>query len=110
VRSVSASCDPVICDFDTVVDVDDDDFGVKSVLSCAIVYEDDSDFGCIDVVPSVVCQSDQIVLPSAKIDRESISHLSPEQQTELLALLDKYPECFSEVPVFTSEVTHRQCN
>ena len=108
VRVETVSCDPVICNFDTAIDVDDElDVDVKSVLSCAIVYEDDTDFGNIDVVPSVVCQSDQSVLPSAKIDPESISHLSPEHQTELLTLLDKYPECFSDKPGYTDVVTHR---
>ena len=38
--------------------------------------------------------------PSASqiIDRNSTSHLGREEQAELLAVLDRYPECFSDVP------------
>jgi len=32
--------------------------------------------------------------------------LSPEQQTELLEVLEAFPECFSDVPGFTDETEH----
>jgi len=35
------------------------------------------------------------VLPSVNVDRSKIEHLDPEQQCELLALLDEFAECFS---------------
>ena len=40
------------------------------------------------------------------IDRNSISHLGREQQAELLAVLDRYPECFSDVPGLTDVITN----
>jgi len=36
------------------------------------------------------------LLPSQRIDLNTLSHLSAKQKTKLLALLDKYSECFSE--------------
>ena len=47
-----------------------------------------------------------VVLPSEQIDPGSIGHLEEGQQKELLDLLDKYPECFSDKPGFTDVVTH----
>ena len=44
--------------------------------------------------------------PSEMIDRTSINHLGREQQTELLAVLDRYPECFSDVPGLTDVIKH----
>ena len=40
-----------------------------------------------------------------RIDPESIRHLSRKQRKELLAFLDEYSLCFSELPDFTSVVT-----
>ena len=62
---------------------------------CAVIYDDDRDFGSVD---------DQFqqpeLLPSQRIDLTTLSHLSVEQRTKLLALLDKYSECFSGNPGF----------
>ena len=46
------------------------------------------------------------LLPSRKVDLESISHLTQEQQTKLLDLLDRYPECFSGKPGFCNVIQH----
>ena len=35
-------------------------------------------------------------LPSSRIDTHSISHLTVDQQTEFLELIDKYPQCFTD--------------
>jgi len=43
---------------------------------------------------------------SEKIDPASLSHLSRDQQLELLEVLDRYPECFSDVPSDADVVTH----
>jgi len=40
------------------------------------------------------------------IDPSSIQHLGPDQQTELLSLLDKYADCFYEGPGFLNVVNH----
>jgi len=60
----------------------------------------DVDFGDIHVIePSVVLNNIvNELLPSQKIDLSVLSHLSVEQTTEFLALLDRFPECiFTEV-------------
>ena len=41
-------------------------------------------------------------MPSQRVDLTTLSHLSVEQRTKLLALLDKCSECFSEKPGFFS--------
>jgi len=57
-----------------------DDLESKSVNTCAVVYENDTDFGQLNVIPSTLSQPSTVVLPSAKIDAASISHLSRDQQ------------------------------
>ena len=47
-----------------------------------------------------------VVLPSKKIDDSKLSHLTSAQRIELLAVLDKYPECFSETPGFCGQLEH----
>ena len=61
------------------------------VNTCAVVYGNDNDFDDIDVIPLSRKISDPMS-PSQKIDRNSISHSGNEQHTELLAVLDPYPE------------------
>jgi len=41
-------------------------------------------------------------LPSQLIDRSTLSHLTERQQCELLQLLDKHVECFSDLPGLTN--------
>jgi len=75
------------------------------VNTCAIVYENDNDFGDIDVIP-LFAEVSSPVSPSETIDRNSISHFGREQQAELVAVLDRYPECFSDVPGLTDVIKH----
>ena len=76
--------------------------------ACAIMYESDTDFGQLSTIPSTLSQPKSVLLliPSQKIDPESISHLTPKQQTELLEVLDRYPECFSDIPGHVDVVEH----
>ena len=60
---------------------------------CAVIYDDDSDFGSVDVIDTDQFQQREL-LPSQRIDLNTLSHLSVEQRTKLLTLLDKYSECF----------------
>jgi len=46
------------------------------------------------------------LLPSQKIDPDKLKHLSAQQKKELLSVLDKYPECFSDKPGLCTMVTH----
>jgi len=84
-----------------------DDLESKSVNTCAVVYENDTDFGQLNVIPSNLYQPSTVVLQSEKIDSAFISHLSRDQQLELLEVLDRYPECYSDVPSYTDVVTHK---
>ena len=74
--------------------------------TCAIVHESDSDFGDLVAVDLVERDQNVCALPSQKIDIKLLTHLKPEQQRELLQLLDKYAYWFSEVPGLTKRVEH----
>jgi len=63
--------------------------------SCNIISENDVDFGRV-LVPMTV-ESD--VLTSVNVDRSKIEHLNPEQQGELVALLEEFAACVSDEPV-----------
>jgi len=95
VRVDSVTCDSLV-----------DDLESKSVNTCAVLYENDTDFGQLNVIRSTLSQPSTVVMPSDKIDLASISHLSRDQQLELLEVLHRYPECFSDVPGYTDVVTH----
>jgi len=77
VRVDSVTCDSLV-----------DDLESKSVNTCAVVYENYTDFGQLNVIQSTLSQPSTVVLPSEKIDPASISHLSRDQQLELLEVLD----------------------
>jgi len=62
---------------------------------CAVIYDEDSYFGSVDVIDTDQYQQPEL-LPSQRIDLNTLSHLTVEQRTKLLALLNKYSECFSE--------------
>ena len=47
------------------------------------------------------------VLPSTLVEQEKINHLSNEQQTELLALVDEFHMCFSDKPGLCNAAEHR---
>ena len=95
VRVDSVTCDTLI-----------DDLTFNSINTCAIVREADESFGELHSVPHRIDQPKSIDLPSSKIDHAAIAHLTEEQQTELLLVLDRYPECFSETPGFTDVIEH----
>ena len=44
------------------------------------------------------------MLPSQKIDDSKLSHLTSAQRVELLSVLDKHLECFSEIPGFCGQL------
>ena len=79
---------------------------LTSTNSCTIINDGDEDFGEI-YVPDLTEESKQLVeLPSQKIDRGTLAHLTPKQQRELLQLLDKYADRFSDIPGLTTRVEH----
>ena len=64
------------------------------------MYERDNDFGNLEVVDAQSNDNNitNETLPSAKIDMSVLSHLSVKQRQEILAVLDQFPDCFSNAP------------
>ena len=100
------TCDPIVCQFSTLDNVSHENLPLCMSASCAIVYDEDGDFGDLHVVPDSLGKRNDVILPSEQIDPGSIGHPEEGQQKELLDLLDKYPKCFSDKPGFTDVVTH----
>ena len=76
---------------------------------CAVIHERDVDFGSIDIIEIPIVDSQQIGLqrlPSEKIDESALAHLSTYEKRELLNVLDRYPERFSDVPGLCDVVYH----
>ena len=75
---------------------------------CSVICDDERNFGSIDVIDTDQFQKSELV-PSQRVDLTTLSHLSAEQRTKLLALLDKYSERFSEKPGFFTVDQYRVC-
>ena len=73
------------------------------VQSCTVIFERDEDFGPIEIIEE---QPVTLDLPSKRIDSTKISHLEESQRGELLALLDEYPDVFSDKPGFCPLIEH----
>jgi len=75
--------------------------------TCAIIYDEDSDFGNIQTIDTTSVRSgNRSDLPSSKIDRSTLSHLKVEQQNELLELLDRNADCFFSTPGLCNVILH----
>jgi hypothetical protein len=71
---------------------------------CTLINNSDTDFGDIATLPDddmSNANESYRVMPSEKIDKQPLSHLSDDQQSELLKVLNKYPSVFSAVPGYT---------
>jgi len=66
------------------------------------ISESDAEFGDVLTVPPDKTAS----LPSERIDLNSLSHLSEQQRSSLLPLIDEFKECFSNIPGLCTVVTH----
>jgi len=78
------------------------------VQHCAIVDERDVAFGELSVMPKMVSSqsSGDLLLPSERIDPLALSHLTDSQRTQLLTLLDEFPDVFSDTPGLCPLVMH----
>ena len=76
---------------------------VLSVSTCALVMDSDDDFGELVTVETKA----SVQLPSQLIPSEKLAHLSAEQRSQLLEVLDRYAPVFSEKPGFTDAAVHR---
>ena len=72
---------------------------------CAVICDDDRNLGSVDVRDTDQFQKSELV-PSQRVGLMTLSHWSVEQRTKLLALLDKYSECFSEKPGLCTVLQH----
>jgi transposase InsO family protein len=110
-RKFYAQVEEILCDQISLLNDCDDESDIVNVnsSSCAIVYDNDIAFGALHVVEPSVVQIEKVneLLPSQKIDSYVLSHLSNDQKTEFLALLDKFPECFSDTPGCNNTVQHK---
>jgi Reverse transcriptase (RNA-dependent DNA polymerase) len=104
-RPYEVRVDALQCDLLCYIN-DDCDVTSVEVNNCSIVYENDLEFGPIRIVESRVAEASNLVQPSKKIDDCKLSHLTNAQRIELFAVLDKYPECFSETPGFCGQLGH----
>ena len=99
VRVDEVVCQSIMC---PMPDMCDD---ISADCNCAIIYESDVDFGEIAAIdPPTVNISE--LLPSQKIKPEVLSHLSSSQKQELLQVLDRFPEVFSDTPGLCTAVQH----
>ena len=85
IRKYHIQTGEIMCDCDTVTTGHEQ----TKINHCAVIDDD----GSVDVIDTDQCQQPEL-LPSQRIDLKTLSHLSVEQRTKLLALLDKYSECF----------------
>ena len=67
-----------------------------------MIGDDDRNVGSVDVIDA---DQKSELGPSQRVDLMTLSHLSVEQRTKLLALLDKCSECFSEKNPDFSQLT-----
>ncbi len=106
-RVGDVECNAILCD-EYLCDAADVELGndvMASCNNCAIIYESDVDFGDIAIVePSTTKQIE--LLPSQKIEPHKLAHLSFEQKQQLLAVLDEYPQVFSDTPGLCTIVQH----
>jgi hypothetical protein len=76
---------------------------VARVHSLGVIQEEDEAFGEIISTPYL---QDSGLKPSQKIDSETVAHLNSEQRRELMDVLDRYPECWSDTPGYCNLFCH----
>jgi hypothetical protein len=74
-----------------------------TVDSCTVIHDKDSEFGRVEAIDLHV---NDLSLPSCKVDMSKFAHLNEQQRQQFLAVLDKYPEVFSDVPGYCDQVQH----
>jgi hypothetical protein len=88
-----------------IVNKDDNDQtkGIPAIVRIdSLIVDDNDDFGHIETAP----MDSSNLLPSQRIDKNRITHLSLVQQQELLTILDEFSECFSDKPGLLTNVEH----
>jgi len=70
---------------------------IAKVQFVGVVNKQNKDFGLIECV-TMPNQINEPSLPSQRINPQQLEHLSPEQCTRLLAVLDEFADCFTDTP------------
>ena len=98
----------VVDDYLDSSEIVEQQMSTSKIALCAIISDEDTDFGDIQTFDAGIrSQSDAVQLPSQRIDRDTLSHLSDaEQQQLLLVLLYKFPDAFCDEPGFYTGVEH----
>ena len=104
-RKYNVQVDEVCCDIAECSTVTAAAATAAVVGHCAIVHDEDEDLGDIGEINPTSKVTDSS-LPSQKIDRAKIAHLSEQQQEQLLNLLDQFSECFADRPGFCDLMQH----
>ena len=71
-----------------------------------VINDSDCDFGHVSTAPHDADKTSNQLKPSEKLPPEKIAHLTPEHRRELLEILDRYPECFSDHPGYCDVMDH----
>ena len=78
---------------------------IARVQGVGVVNEQDEDFGPIECV-TMPNQISEPILLSQRINLQQLEHLSPEQCTRLLAVLDEFADCFTDTPGHCTLIPH----
>jgi hypothetical protein len=91
-RHFETRCNVITCKADVLLDAFD-----ANVYACTSVVDDgDTDMGYISYVDRPITSVDELPLPSTRISADKLTHLNSVQKSQLLSLLDQYPDVFSE--------------
>ena len=71
---------------------------VTRVSNVGVINDSDCEFGDVSATPHDTDKLSDQMKPSEKLPPEKIAHLTSEQRYELLEILDRYPDCFSDRP------------
>ena len=76
---------------------------VVNVSTCAMIRDEDTDFG---EMSSCEPPKQTLLLPSQRLDEMDLSHLSDIEKQQLLAVLDRHADVFSDSPGLYKGVKH----
>ena len=79
---------------------------IARVQGVGVVNEQYEDFNPIERV-TVLNQTSEQSLPSQRINPQQLEHLSLEQCTRLLAVLDEFADCFTDTPGHCTLIPHK---
>ena len=78
---------------------------IARVQGVGVVNEQDENFGPIECV-TMPNQISEPTLPSQRINPQQLEHLSPEQCTRLLAVVDEFADCFTDTSGHCTLIPH----